>query len=321
MLPRRPILALALALLAGTMPAFANAFPTQPVRFIVPFPPGGSADALTRMLAQRMQAAWNQTVVVENKPGGGTVIGTDLVAKAAPDGHTIALVIPSLAVNPSIMPQLPYDTVKDLAGVTLISTLPIALYATPSLPVNNVAELIAYAKKNPKTLSYGSAGLGSTSHLAGLMLNQMAGVDLVHVPYKGSAPAQQDLIGGRLTLLFDSFISQLPMVQAGRVKLVAPAGPQRLPGFPNAAPIGDTVKGFNVESYFGVIAPRATPPAVLAQIHQAIKKAMEDPVVSSWMATQGMVPAASTPAQFDAFIDADMKKWAAVVKSLGGKIE
>ena len=321
MLPRRPLLALALALLAGTTPAFADAFPTQPVRFIVPFPPGGSADALTRMLAQRMQTAWNQTVVVENKPGGGTVIGTDLVAKAAPDGHTIALVIPSLAVNPSIMPQLPYDTVKDLAGVTLISTLPIALYATPSLPVNNVAELIAYAKKNPKTLSYGSVGLGSTSHLAGLMLNQMAGVDLMHVPYKGSAPAQQDLIGGRLTLLFDSFISQLPMVQAGRVKLVAPAGPQRLPGFPNAAPIGDTVKGFNVESYFGVIAPRATPPAVLAQIHQAIKKAMEDPVVSSWMATQGMVPAASTPAQFDAFIDADMKKWAAVVKSLGGKIE
>lgn len=321
MLPRRSILALALALLAGTMPALANAFPTQPVRFIVPFPPGGAADALTRMLAQRMQTAWNQTVVVENKPGGGTVIGTDLVAKAAPDGHTIALVIPSLAVNPSIMPQLPYDTLKDLAGVTLISTLPIALYATPSLPVNNVADLIAYAKKNPKTLSYGSVGLGSTSHLAGLMLNQMAGVDLVHVPYKGSAPAQQDVIGGRLTLLFDSFISQLPMVQAGRVKLVAPAGPQRLPGFPNAAPIGDTVKGFNVESYFGVIAPRATPPAVLAQIHQAIKKAMEDPVVSSWMATQGMVPAASTPAQFDAFIEGDMKKWAAVVKSLGGKIE
>jgi len=271
------------------------------------------------MLAQRMQAAWGQAVVVENKPGG-TVIGTDLVAKAAPDGHTIALVIPSLAVNPSIMAQLPYDTVKDLAGVTLISTLPIALFATPSLPVNNVAELVAYAKKNPKTLSYGSARLGSTSHLAGLMLNQLAGVDLVHVPYKGSAPAQQDLIGGRLTLLFDSFISQLPMVQAGRVKLVAPAGPRRLPGFPDAAPIGDTVKGFNVESYFGVIAPRATPPAVLAQIHQAIKKAMEDPAVSSWMATQGMVPAASTPAQFDAFIQADMKKWAAVVKSLGGKI-
>ena len=319
MLARRPILALALTLLAGAMPAFANTFPTQPVRFIVPFPPGGSADALTRMLAQRMQAAWGQAVVVENKPGG-TVIGTDLVAKAAPDGHTIALVIPSLAVNPSIMAQLPYDTVKDLAGVTLISTLPIALFATPSLPVNNVAELVAYAKKNPKTLSYGSARLGSTSHLAGLMLNQLAGVDLVHVPYKGSAPAQQDLIGGRLTLLFDSFISQLPMVQAGRVKLVAPAGPRRLPGFPDAAPIGDTVKGFNVESYFGVIAPRATPPAELAQIHQAIKKAMEDPAVSSWMATQGMVPAASTPAQFDAFIQADMKKWAAVVKSLGGKI-
>ena len=319
MLARRPILALALTLLAGAMPAFANTFPTQPVRFIVPFPPGGSADALTRMLAQRMQAAWGQAVVVENKPGG-TVIGTDLVAKAAPDGHTIALVIPSRAVNPSIMAQLPYDTVKDLAGVTLISTLPIALFATPSLPVNNVAELVAYAKKNPKTLSYGSARLGSTSHLAGLMLNQLAGVDLVHVPYKGSAPAQQDLIGGRLTLLFDSFISQLPMVQAGRVKLVAPAGPRRLPGFPDAAPIGDTVKGFHVESYFGVIASRATPPAVLAQIHQAIKKAMEDPAVSSWMATQGMVPAASTPAQFDAFIQADMKKWAAVVKSLGGKI-
>jgi acetoacetyl-CoA synthetase len=187
MLRRTPFLALALALLASPLAAVAQAFPTQTVRFIVPFPPGGSADALTRMLAQRMQAQWNQNVVVENKPGGGTVIGTDLVAKAPPDGHTIALVIPSFAVNPSIMPQLPYDTVKDLAGVTLISTLPIALYATPDLPVTNVAELIAHAKKNPKTLSYGSVGPGSTSHLAGLMLNQMAGIDLVHVPYKGSA--------------------------------------------------------------------------------------------------------------------------------------
>lgn len=321
MICRRRLLALMPALLAATSLAMADTFPSQTVRFIVPFPPGGSADALSRMLAQRLQADWGQPVVVENKPGGGTVIGTDVVAKAASDGHTLGLVIPSFAVNPSILPQLPYDTRKDLAGVTQLSTLPIGLFASPDLPVGNVPELIAYAKQHPKKLSYGSVGVGSTSHLAGLMLNQMAGIDLVHVPYKGSAPAQTDLIGGRLTLLFDSFISQLPMVQAGRVKLLAPAGNQRLPGFPNVAPLGDTVKGFNVESYFGVIAPRATPAPVLTRIQRDIKKAMEDPAVVSWMTTQGMTPIASTPAEFDTFIEGDMKKWAALVKSLGGKLQ
>ncbi|MGE0798843.1 MAG: tripartite tricarboxylate transporter substrate binding protein [Lautropia sp.] len=319
---RRLITALALSLLVALpLPAFSNAFPTQPVRFIVPFPPGGSADALVRMLAQRMSAAWGQPVVVENKPGAGTVIGVDTVARSAPNGHTIGLVIPSFAVNPSITPQMPYDTLKDLAGVTQISTLPIALFATPGLPVNDIAELIAYGKKNPKSLSYGSAGTGSTSHLAGQMMNQMAGIDMVHVPYKGSAPAQTDLIGGRLTLLFDSFVSQLPMLQSGRIKLLAAAGSQKLPGYPDVKAIGETVKGFDVSSYFGVIAPRATPPNVLEEIQRAIKSAMADPQMASWMSSQGMVAVGSTPKEFDAFIEADIRKWAAVVKSLGGKVD
>ncbi|MEJ8840010.1 tripartite tricarboxylate transporter substrate binding protein [Ramlibacter sp. AN1133] len=320
MLRRTALVSLAIGLFAGPLAALANTWPTQPVHFVVPFPPGGSADGLTRMLAQRMEAEWKQPVIVDNKPGAGTIIGADAVAKSN-DGHTIGLVIPSFAVNPGINPQMPYDTLKDLAAVTQISTLPIALFASNTLPVSNVAELIAYAKKNPKTLSYGSAGTGSTAHLAGQMLNQMAGIDMVHVPYKGSAPAQTDLIGGRLGLLFDSFVSQLPMVQAGRIKLIAAGGSQRLPGFPKVAPIGETVRGFAVESYFGVIAPRSTAAPVLAQIQQTIKRAMADPKIASWMSSQGMVPVASTPQEFEAFIDADMKKWAGVVKTLGGKIE
>lgn len=320
MLRRTIFVAPAVGLLAASLPAFAAAWPTQPVRFIVPFPPGGSADALSRLLAVRMQAEWKQPVVIENKPGAGTIIGTDAVAKST-DGHTIGLVIPSFAINPSINAQMPYETLKDLAGVTEISTLPIALFAANKLPVNNVAELIAYAKQNPKSISYGSAGMGSTSHLAGQLMNQMAGIDMVHVPYKGSAPAQTDLVGGRLSVLFDSFVSQLPMVQAGRIKLIGAGTSQRLPGFPNVAPIGDTVKGFSVASYFGLVAPRGTSEPVLQQIQQTVARALSDPQIASWMATQGMTAVGSTPKEFDVFIESDVKKWAAVVKSLGGKLE
>lgn len=320
MLRRSSLAAIASVLVAAPLSLRASQWPSQTVRFIVPFPPGGSADGLSRLIAQRMQTDLGQTVIVENKPGAGTIIGADAVAKST-DGHTIGLVIPSFAVNPSIQAQMPYDTARDLAGVTQISTLPIALFATNQLPVNNVPELIAYAKQNPKTLTYGSAGTGSSSHLAGLMLNQMAGIDMVHVPYKGSAPAQTDLVGGRLHLLFDSFVSQLPMLEAGRLKLIAPGGSRRLPGYPGVAPIGDTVKGFEVESYFGVITSRGTSAAVRARMQKAITQAMADPQIAGWVSKQGMTAVGSTPAEFDAFIDADMKKWAAVVKSLGGKLD
>lgn len=319
--PRRTsLLAIAFAMLAAPFASLASTWPTQTVRFIVPFPPGGSADALSRMLAQRLQAEWKQTVVVDNRPGGGTIIGADAVAKSN-DAHTIGLVIPAFAVNPSINAQMPYDTVRDLAGVTLISTLPVALFASTQLPVNNVPELIAYAKAHPRSLSYGSVGAGSTSHLAGQMMNQLAGIDMVHVPYKGSAPAQIDLVAGRLGVLFDSFVSALPMLQAGRIKLVGAGTSERLPGFPNVAPIGDTVKGFVVESYFGVIAPRSTPAPVLNQIQQSIKQAIADPQIATWMSSQALTPIGSTPKEFDAFLAADMKKWAAVVKTLGGKLD
>lgn len=320
MLRRSSLAAIASALAAAPFSLRASQWPSQTVHFIVPFPPGGSADALSRFIAQRMQADLGQPFVVENKPGAGTIIGADAVAKST-DGHTMGLVIPSYAVNPSIQAQMPYDTKRDLTGVTQISTLPIALFATNQLPVNNVPELIAYAKKHPKTLTYGSAGTGSSSHLAGLMLNQMAGIDMVHVPYKGSAPAQADLVGGRLSLLFDSFVSQLPMLEAKRLKLIAPGGSRRLPGYPDVAPIGNTVKGFEVESYFGVIAPRSVPAATLAQMQKSIVQAMADPQIAGWMSKQGMTAVGSTPAEFDAFIDADIKKWANVVKSLGGKID
>ena len=320
MLRRSSLAAIASVLVATPLSLRASQWPSQTVRFIVPFPPGGSADGLSRLIAQRMQTDLGQTVIVENKPGAGTIIGADAVAKST-DGHTIGLVIPSFAVNPSIQAQMPYDTARDLAGVTQISTLPIALFATNQLPVNNVPELIAYAKQNPKTLTYGSAGTGSSSHLAGLMLNQMAGIDMVHVPYKGSAPAQTDLVGGRLHLLFDSFVSQLPMLEAGRLKLIAPGGSRRLPGYPGVAPIGDTVKGFEVESYFGVITSRGTSAAVRVRMQKSIAQAMADPQIAGWMSKQGMTAVGSTPAEFDAFIDADMKKWAAVVKSLGGKLD
>lgn len=300
--------------------AAADTYPSRAIKVIVPFPAGQASDTIARLVGEQLGRALGQAVVVENRPGAGGNIGSEAGARSAPDGYTLTMATAALPISKNVYKKLPFDPARDFEPVSLMTVTPLVLIARPSLPASDVASLVELARKQPGKLTFASSGQGTSHHLSGELLKAVASVDILHVPYKGSAPAQQDLIGGRLTLLFDSFISQLPMVQAGRVKLVAPAGPRRLPGFPDVAPIGDTVKGFNVESYFGVIAPRATPPAVLAQIHQAIKKAMEDPAVSSWMATQGMVPAASTPAQFDAFIQADMKKWAAVVKSLGGKI-
>ena len=317
---RRLMRALALAL-AAALPgtAQAQAFPAKPVRFVVPFPPGGATDIIARLLGQKLQELWGQSVVIEYKPGGGTVVGTDFVAKSAPDGYTMGIVITAHVINPSIRSDLPYDTMKDLSGVSMAAVSHIALVATPGLEANNVSELIVLAKKRPGALTYATPGTGTAMHLAGELLKSLAGIDIVHVPYKGGAPAYPDVISGRVALQIDPMFASMPNIKAGKVKLLAIASPQRAPIAPEVATIAETLPGFSVMSISGVVVPSATPRDVVLKASADIKRALAATDLVERMEQLGMEPSGTTPAQFDAFIRAEIEKWAKVVKASGAK--
>ena len=294
-------------------PALAQTdFPRQPVKLIVPFPPGGPTDTVARLLAQKLQDTWGQTVLVDYKPGAGTAIGADFVAKSAPDGYTVGMVNSSLAVNPTLRKKLPYDTQKDLAGVTQLFNLQLAIVARPDAPFNNMRELIAYAKKSPGKLNYGTPGAGSTTHLGAELLKREAGYDMQHVAMKGSAPAHTELMGGRLDLVVDPLLSVLPYVQAGRMKLIATMGDKRVAGhdFPTVA---ETVPGFNVGALLGFVAPAGTPKPIIQKIQADTARALAQPDVQKRAQEFGMQIVASSPEQFDAFIASEMKRWGRIV--------
>lgn len=287
-------------------------FPRQPVKLIVPFPPGGPTDTVARLLAQKLQDTWGQTVLVDYKPGAGTAIGADFVAKSAPDGYTVGMVNSSLAVNPTLRKKLPYDTQKDLAGVTQLFNLQLAIVARQDAPFNNMRELIAYAKKSPGKLNYGTPGAGSTTHLGAELLKREAGFDMQHVAMKGSAPAHTELMGGRLDLVVDPLLSVLPYVQAGRMKLIATMGDKRVAGhdFPTVA---ETVPGFNVGALLGFVAPAGTPKPIIQKIQADTARALAQPDVQKRAQEFGMQIVASSPEQFDAFIASEMKRWGRIV--------
>jgi tripartite-type tricarboxylate transporter receptor subunit TctC len=301
--------------------AQGEAWPSRPVKLIVPFAPGGPTDTIARLVAERSQAIWKQPVVVDYKPGGGTMIGTQFVAKSPPDGYTLGMAISAHMINPSLQPGIPYDTTRDLAGVSHICLSHFGLFAHPSLPVNNIPELIAYAKKNPGKLSYATPGVGTGTHLAGQMLNHMAGIDMVHVPYKGSAPAQQDVLGGRVPLLFDVLFSSMPFVKDGRMKVLALSSPRRAAANPEIPLIADTVPGFSAMSIIGIIAPSGVPRDLLHRIGADLARAVKSPELSERMTALGMEPVGSTPEEYDALIRTEIEKWAGVVKKAGIKIE
>ena len=209
------------AMVCGGMAQASDAWPAKPVKIVVPFSAGGTTDVVARVLGQKLSERWKQPVVLDYKPGGGTMVGTQFVAQSAPDGYTLGMAISAHMINPALQPKMPYDTVRDLAGVSQLALGHFGLFAHPSFPANNIAELVAHVKKNPGKVSYATPGVGTGTHLAGEMLNHMAGLDMVHVPYKGSAPAQQDVIGGRVPLLFDVLFSSLPFVKDGRLKVLA----------------------------------------------------------------------------------------------------
>jgi tripartite-type tricarboxylate transporter receptor subunit TctC len=311
-------LTLSLALCAVMTPLVAQDFPKGPVKLIVPFPPGGPTDTIGRMIAVKLQEIWGQPVLLDYKAGAGTVIGVDYVAKSAPDGYTIGMVNSAFAVNPSLRKTMPYNTAKDLVGVTQLANLQLALVARPDAPFNTVAELIAYAKKNPGKLTYGTPGAGSTTHLGAELLKRSADFDMVHAPFKGSAPAHTELMGGRIDIVLDPLLSVLPYVKAGRMKMIATMGEKRVSGtdYPTVA---ETVPGFNVNALLGFVAPRGTPEAVLQKISTDTARVLADPDIRKRIEEFGMDIVASKPEQFDAFINSEMKRWAAIIAA--AKIE
>ena len=318
---KRRAASLLLCLALVPLSASAQTYPTRAVRLMVPFPPGGATDIIGRLVSAKMQDVWGQPVVVENKPGAGTVVGTDYVAKSAPDGYTLGMVVTAYVINPSLRSDLPYNTLKDLAGVTQVSVQHLVMAAHPSLPANNIAELVALAKKEPGKLSYATPGSGTAMHLSVELLKTTAGVELVHVPYKGGAPAQQDVISGRVPILMDVLYAVQPLIKSGRIKVLALLSPQRAPESPEYPVVAEAVPGVSALSLVGIVAPGATPRGLIDRISADIAGAVKSSDLTERMKQQGMVPIGSTPDQFDALIRAEIEKWAKVVKQSGAKVD
>lgn len=296
----------------ATVSAGAQEFPKGPVKIVIPFPPGGPTDTVGRLLAQKLQDTWGQPVLIDYKPGAGTAIGADFVAKSAPDGHTIGFVNSSFAVNPTLRKKLPYDTQKDLVGVTQLFNMQLALVARTDAPFNNLKELIQFARKNPGKLNYGTPGAGSTTHLGAELLKREAGFEMQHIGMKGSAPAHTELLGGRLDIVVDPFLSILPHVQAGKMKIIATMGDKRVAGY-DYPTVAETLPGFNVGAMLGFIAPSSTPKSVIQKIQTDTARALASVEVQKRAQDFGMQVVGSRPDQFDAFIGAEIVRWRQIV--------
>jgi len=304
-------------------PAGAQPFPARPAKLVVPFPPGGPLDVVGRGIAQKLSEMWSQGVVVENKPGAGGNIGADFVAKATPDGYTVVMgALSTHAVNPNLYAQMPYDAKKDFAPITLVAITPNVLVVNPALPVHSVKELIAYAKAHPGKLSFGSGSTGSAGHLAGELLKVDAGLDMVHIPYKGAAPATQALLAGDTQLMFDNLANAMVQVKAGKLRALAVTTSQRsklAPDLPTMAEAG--VPGFDISTWFGLMAPAGTPPEVIARWNADVTRILNTPEMRERLIAQGAEAAPDTPAEFTRFIADELTRYARIVKASGAKVD
>ncbi|WP_043837206.1 tripartite tricarboxylate transporter substrate binding protein [Muricoccus aerilatus] len=297
-------------------PAFR---PSRPVRLVVPFPPGGPTDLLGRLVAERLSVLWGVPVVVENRAGGGTAVGTNVVARSAPDGHVIGLVISSHVINPALRDDLPFDALRDFAHVTQMTEAHVAFVANAALPADDLRGMIALSKRTPEGLSYASPGVGSLSHLVGELLASATGANMVHIPYPGSAPAQTDLLASRVPLMFDVWHSVRSHVEAGQLKVLGLASGRPLPGWERLPLIRDIVPGIEAASMFGIVAPGGTPAPTVAALAAGIRTILLSGDMPERLRDLGMEPVASTPEAFTAYVAAEIARWRTVVRERGLK--
>jgi tripartite-type tricarboxylate transporter receptor subunit TctC len=314
---------MALALMGPGAPVAAAGFPDHPVRIVVPFPAGGSNDVVARFLAMKLYEVWGQQVIIDNRAGAGGNIGAEMVARSAPDGYTLLLTAPPpLVVNQSLYPHLEFDPIADFAPVALVASVQIVLAVNPEVKATDVRGLIALAKATPGKLNFGSSGYGSTNHLAGELFKKLAGIDIVHVPYRGAAPAMNDLVSGHIPILFDNMPGVRAQVLAGAIRPIAVAGAARSPLLPEVPTMAEAgVAGFEASSWFGLVAPAKTPPEVMKALTEAVMKALRDPDLAKKLADVGAEPGALSGREFGAYLHAEADKWSKVVRDAGVVIQ
>ena len=301
--------------------AQADSYPSHPVRWVVPYTAGGATDVLSRLICQRLSERLGQPFIVENKPGAGSNIGTQAVIGSPPDGYTLLLTSTANAINASFDPSLPYDFAKDIVPVAGVARIPLVLVVNNDLPVRSVAEFIAYAKANPGKLSIASSGVGTSLHLSGELFKAMAGIQFVHVPYRGSAPGLSDVMSGQIQGMFDNVTSSLELVRSAKLRALGVTTQQRSEALPQVPPIGDTLAGFETSSFYGVGAPHGTPQEIVDLLNREINAALADPVIKQRLGELGAVPIAGNASQFGAMLAAETERWRKVVELSGQKKE
>jgi tripartite-type tricarboxylate transporter receptor subunit TctC len=316
-------LPLILIAMAGVVSAsHAQTYPVKPLRIISPFPPGGGNDTLARTIAPKLTESLRQNVLVDNRPGANTIVGSEILVRSAPDGYTMILLPNVLAINPSLYPKLPYHPIKDFAPISLVGTSPMVLALHPSVPAKDVRGLIALARTRAGQLAYGSSGNGSVGHMAGALFDLMAGVKMRHIPYKGTAIMVTDVISGQISLTFGSALGVLPHVRSGRMRAIAVTGEKRSPAVPELPTVAEAgVPGYSIILWYGLLAPGATPAEIVGRLNAEVTKALSDADIRTRLAGQGVDAAGGSPAAFAALIASDLKKYADLVKRSGMKAE
>lgn len=299
----------------------AETYPARPIRLIVPYSPGGNTDVFARLIAQRLTLGWGQQVVVDNRAGGNTLIGTELVARAAPDGYTIMLTTLTFTVSPSLYKKLPYDTLRDFTPITLAVMLPNVLVMHPSVPAKSLKELIQYAKANPGKLNYASTGSGTSPHLSMELLKMMAGIDLVNIPYKGGAPAMADLMAGQVAAQFIGLSVAIPHIKSGKLRALAVTSAKRSPAASDIPAVAETLPGYELDAWFGVLGPGAMPVQLAYRLQQEIARILRSADLREHLGSLGAEPVGSTPQQFAAHIQSEIEKYARIVKTAGVRAE
>jgi len=315
------IAALAFVFGGGTAQGAAN-YPVKPIRYIVGYTPGGTADMLARAVGQKLTEAWGQQVIVENRPGGGTNIGTEIAARSPPDGYTLFMPTVANAINPTLYPKLNFDPVKDFSYIINFAKVPGILVVHPSVPVKNAKELIALARAHPNALRHGSTGIGSPHHLAGEIFKTMSGVKMIHVPYKGATPAIADVVAGHIEIYFGAMVSTLPHAKSGRLRALAVTSAKRVAAAPDMPTLDEQgLKGFETGSWFGMAVPAATPRDIVAKLHAEATRSIAAPELRKRMSAEGAEFVGDTPEEFTAFFKSEMMKWGKAVKASGAKVD